>query len=402
MSNVLHVKQDGQFAYDIVITRSLDDLPDHFAPLSLAGHRVCIVSDSNVAPLHAEAVKKAFAPLCREVTLFVFTAGEAHKTLDVVRELYTFLIERHFDRKDCLVALGGGVVGDLTGFAAATYLRGISYIQMPTSLLAMVDSSIGGKTGVDLDAYKNMVGAFKMPRLVYMNLSFLDTLPEAQYFNGMAEIIKHGLIRDLNYYVFILTNLAEILTHDKGVVAELIAGSCRIKRAVVEEDPTEKGIRALLNFGHTAGHAIEKLAHFQLLHGESVALGMVCAAYISWQRGYLKEEEFYEIRDILVAFRLPVTVEKLSAKDIVATTKSDKKMDGGTIRFVLLKEIGQAYIDTTVTDEEMMHALEETVLKISEEKVNTAFNPEIIRMSDIMAAAGDTLDDEDTVATQTD
>lgn len=392
MSNVLNVKQEGQPVYDIVIAQSLDELASHFAPLALAGHHVCIVSDSNVAPLHADAVKEALSPLCKEIVQFVFPAGEAHKTLDVVRELYAFLIAKQFDRKDCLVALGGGVVGDLTGFAAATYLRGISYIQMPTSLLAMVDSSIGGKTGVDFDAYKNMVGAFKMPRLVYMNLSFLDTLPEAQYFNGMAEIIKHGLIRDLDYYVFILTHLADILTHDKNVIAEMITESCKIKRAVVEEDPTEKGIRALLNFGHTAGHAIEKLKHFKLLHGESVALGMVCAAYISWQRDYLTEEEFYEIRDILVAFRLPVTVEELSAKDIVAATKSDKKMDSGKIRFVLLKEVGQAYIDTSVTDEELTQALKETVLKISEDNINTAFNPEIIKMSDIIANMGDTSD----------
>ena len=282
-----------------------------------------------------------------------------------MQKLYTFLIEQHFDRKDLLVALGGGVVGDLTGFTAATYLRGIRFIQIPTTLLAQVDSSIGGKTGVDFSRYKNMVGAFYMPKLVYMNLRTLSTLPERQFYAGMGEVLKSALIKDGMFYGWIINSLYEIYDKDPETIRLMIYNCCNIKRMVVEKDPTEQGDRALLNLGHTIGHAIEKYKNFELYHGECVALGTVAAAYISWKKEMLSMEEFYEIRDMFVPFYLPISVDDIDPQEILKLTKSDKKMEAGTIKFILLKKIGKAVIDRTVTDEEILAAVEE--INFSEE-----------------------------------
>lgn len=364
MSKQIMVQYEGKDAYEIIIRQDYLSLADKVAELGYENRRMCIVCDSNVGPHYAEVVKEQLEKIASQVVIFTFPAGECNKNLDTVKDLYTCLIEHKFDRKDLLVALGGGVTGDLTGYTAATYLRGIGFIQLPTSVLAMVDSSIGGKTGVDFDCYKNMVGAFYQPKLVYMNLKVLNTLDMKQYYAGYGEILKHGLIKDLDYYVWILENLAEIYIQDPDVLEEVIYRSCLIKKEVVENDPKEKGERALLNFGHTIGHAIEKLKDFQLLHGECVGLGMVAAAYISWKRGYIEQEEFLEIRDMMVAFRIPISLEDVDAKDILEATKLDKKMDNNQIRFILLKDVGEAYIDTTVTDEEMLEAIEYLLMEL--------------------------------------
>ena len=296
---------------------------------------------------------------CLKAVKHVFPAGEASKNLDTVKEIYRFLIEEGFDRRDMLLALGGGVVGDITGYAAATYLRGIDYIQLPSTLLAQADSSIGGKTGVDFDGYKNMVGAFKMPRLVYMNLSLLQTLEDRQYFSGFAEVMKHGLIKDASFYEWLIENMYEICERDLDVLQEMLIRSCTVKKLVVEKDPTEQGERALLNFGHTIGHAVEKAKNFSLCHGECVALGAVAAAYISWKRELLSMEEYYEVRDMFVPFYLPISVDDIDPQEILRLTKSDKKMESGKIKFVLLKKIGKAVLDTSVTDEELLAAINE-------------------------------------------
>lgn len=290
--------------------------------------------------------------------LYTFPAGEASKNLDTVKNLYAFLIEHHYTRKDILAALGGGVTGDLTGYAAATYLRGIDFIQIPTTLLAQVDSSVGGKTGVDFEQYKNMVGAFHQPRLVYMNLNTLKSLPDDQFASGMGEVLKSGLIRDARFYEWTINHMSEIQERVYPVLVKMVRKCCEIKAAVVESDPTEQGERALLNLGHTVGHAVEKLKNFELLHGQCVALGTIAAAYISFKRGYLSTEEFYEIRDMNVGFDLPIFFNGLENEAVLQTTKSDKKMDNGTIKFILLKKLGQAYIDKTVTDEEILEAIQ--------------------------------------------
>lgn len=357
MSKRITVKQNDKPIYDIVIEQSYDKLGEELEKIGASGKKLCIVTDSNVAPLYCEQVKEVLSKIASKVTVFEFPAGEESKTLDTVKEIYTHLIKEHFERKDMLVALGGGVTGDMAGYTAATYLRGIDFIQIPTTLLAQVDSSIGGKTGVDFDQYKNMVGAFHMPKLVYMNLNTLNTLPDEQFASGMAEVLKSGLIKDGAYYEWVITSLSEIQEKDSATLEKLVEGSCNIKRIVVEKDPTEQGERALLNLGHTIGHAIEKLKEFKLLHGECVALGTIAAAHISWKRGLLNDEEFFEIRDMMVGFNLPISLEDLTPEEIIKTTKSDKKMDQGTVKFILLNSIGKAFITKDVTEQEMEAAI---------------------------------------------
>lgn len=355
---VSKIGTEDSFSYEIIWEDQFTNLARELKKLNLAFGKICIVSDDTVADLYLADVKNVLASLDVPVTEFIFPTGETSKNLDTVQQLYTHLIREHFDRKDLLVALGGGVVGDLTGYAAATYLREIDFIQIPTTLLAQVDSSIGGKTGVDFASYKNMVGAFHHPRLVYMNLHTLETLTDEQFACGMGEVLKSGLIRDARFYEWTINHMSEIQERIYPVLVKMIQKCCDIKRQVVEEDPNEKGLRAILNLGHTVGHAIEKLKDFQLLHGQCVALGTIAAAYISFRRGYLSTEEFYEIRDMNVGFDLPIFVDGLVTQDILDATKSDKKMEHGKIKFILLQSIGQAVIDDTVTDEEIKEAID--------------------------------------------
>lgn len=353
----MEVTSGGERVYDIVIRKSYDDLPGELERLSISGKKLCIVTETGVAGFYLEEVKALFAGRCKDLCAFIFPQGEASKNLDTVADLYRFLLSHHFDRKDMLIALGGGVTGDLTGFAAATYLRGIDFIQLPTSLLAQVDSSIGGKTGVDFLSYKNMVGAFYMPRLVYINISTLATLSLRQYHSGLGEVIKHGLIQDAAYYRWLKMNKEKIAARDKEIMAVMVEGSCLIKRAVVQQDPGEKGIRAYLNFGHTLGHAIEKLSDFRLTHGECVGIGSVLAASISEKRGYITPEEYRDIKDMFAYFGFPVLPADLNSGDILEATRHDKKMEEGKLKFVLLETPGQAVIRKDVTDQEILESL---------------------------------------------
>ena len=366
MTKRLPVSTGEHTGYDIVITGDFAALADELKPFGIDKKRLCIVTDSNVEKLYAEEVAKCLRDHCAQLQIYVFPAGEENKNLDQIKELYRFLIEHKFDRKDMLLALGGGVTGDMTGYAAATYLRGIDFVQIPTTLLAQVDSSIGGKTGVDFDQYKNMVGAFHMPKLVYMNLAVLKTLDDRQYACGMAEILKHGLIKNSDYYEWLINHFYEINERELDVVEKMVEESCKIKRDVVQRDPMEKGERALLNFGHTLGHAIEKYKDFTMLHGECVALGCIAASYISWKRGMLPMEEYYEIRDMFVPFGLPISIEDIDPEEILKAARSDKKMENGKIKFVLLKQIGEAVTDSTVTFEEMEAALKEILYSVED------------------------------------
>lgn len=358
-NNRLSILYNRKPCYEIVFEQSFENLSEELKQFDIENKRLAIITDSNVAGLYAEEIEKLLAPCCKKVVTYQFPAGEENKNLDVIRDIYKFLIENGFDRKDMLLALGGGVTGDMTGYAAATYLRGIDFVQIPTTLLAQADSAIGGKTGVDFDGYKNMVGAFKMPRLVYMNVSALNTLPEKQYFAGFAEIMKHGLIKDEAFYLWLIENMYEICDKNPETLQEMLYRSCVIKKQVVEKDPEEKGERALLNFGHTIGHAIEKAKNFTLYHGECVALGAVAAAFISYKRNMIKMEEYYEIRDMFVPFNLPISVDNIEPSEIVKLTKADKKMEAGKIKFILLQKIGKAVIEDTVTEEEILEAVKE-------------------------------------------
>ena len=350
----LLVKREGDFHYPIYFKNDFQDLAGAIREEGLENRKICIVTDSHVAPLYHEAVKSALQEISSEIFSFVFEAGEKNKNLNTVQELYKTLIENEMDRKGLLVALGGGVVGDLTGFGASTYLRGIDFIQVPTTLLAQVDSSVGGKTGVDFLQYKNMVGAFHQPRLVYMNMSTLQSLPNREFTCGMGEILKTGLICDKDFFDFVCANYKIIRTMDPEMLAVMIRKCCAIKAGVVERDPKEQGERALLNLGHTIGHAVEKLMNFNLLHGQCVGIGLVAAAAISRERGLLTNGEYEQICHSLKLYGLPLYVEGLSPRDILAATKKDKKMEQGQIKFILMDGLGKSFIDKTVTDQELL------------------------------------------------
>lgn len=359
MNRRVDVKKNNEHCYDIVINQGFDAIAEEVEKLGIKGIKLCIVTDSNVGPIYAQQLKEVLERTGNKVYIFTIPAGEANKNLDVVQTVYTYLIEEHFERRDMIVALGGGVVGDLAGFTAATYLRGIDFIQVPTSLLAQVDSSIGGKTGVDFAKYKNMVGAFHMPRLVYINIDTLSTLSSRLFNSGFGEIIKHGLIKNRNYFDYLDTNYEHIKALEHEYIMEMVYESCLIKADVVNNDPTEKGERALLNFGHTLGHAVEKLMNFSLYHGECVALGMVCASYISKERGYISEDDYAAIKKMLKKYGFPTKVEGLDIFSILEVSKSDKKMENGVVKFILLKQLGDAIIDKTVTYDEMTQSLKE-------------------------------------------
>lgn len=361
MSKKLIISKDNNPLYSIYIEKDYSGLSNILNELQISKGKVLIVTDSNIGVHYAETVKniaKISASFAEVVTL---EPGEKFKNLDTVQRIYQILIENKFDRKDVLIALGGGVIGDMTGYAAATYLRGIRFIQLPTSLLAMVDSSIGGKTGVDFLAYKNMVGAFHQPSAVYMNLKVLDTLPEREFYSGFGEIIKHGLIKDQSYYHWLKENAASVLSREFNALEETIYKSCQIKKQVVESDPYEKGERALLNFGHTIGHSIEKLLNFSYLHGECVSIGIAAAVLLSIQYKHILKEEGNDIIETLKKYHLPVSLNQasFSSKEVLAVSKNDKKMESGKIKFILLQSIGEAYINRDVSEDEMLLCIQE-------------------------------------------
>ena len=325
-----------------------------FEKEGITGGRVMIAADSNTAPLYAEQVKMELSRVFREVHLFVFRAGEEYKTLESAASLLHELLKLQFDRKDCIAALGGGVTGDMAGFAAAVYRRGIRVIQIPTTLLAQIDSSIGGKTGVDFEGYKNMIGAFHMPSLIYTNTDTLLTLPAEQFTAGMGEVIKSALLADSDFFAFLVENREKIAASDRECILEMIRRCAAIKVKIVLEDPTEQGVRALLNLGHTIGHAVEKATNFTLLHGEAVGAGLKSAAAMSLKRGLISKTDYDRICSLLAYFGLPLYVEGIDPEEILHFTKSDKKMADGQIRFILLKGIGEAFYTDDVSDEELM------------------------------------------------
>ena len=355
--DVLLVRRDRDFHYPIVFCSGFASLPRVLAESGLPAGKVCLVTDSNVAGLYLDEVKRELERHFSQVCTFVFPAGEASKNLAVVQDLYETMIREGLDRGSILAALGGGVVGDLTGFAAATYLRGIPFFQIPTTLLAQVDSSVGGKTGVDFGSYKNMVGAFHQPSLVYMNPGTLRTLPPEQFSCGMGEVIKTGLICDRELFSYVSSSADRLREGDEQALLHVIRRCCEIKAGIVERDPREKGERALLNLGHTIGHAVEKLKDFSLLHGHCVALGLIGAGEISAGRGLLQKKELEEIRGTLQRFGLPVQTEGLAPEQVLAATKKDKKMKNGRIRFVLMRGLGDSMLADDVTDEELMNGI---------------------------------------------
>lgn len=309
-----------------------------------AGKRILIVTNETIAPLYLSQVNSMFAGFSQDVV--VLPDGERYKTLDVLNRIFDALIDGKHTRKTTLVALGGGVVGDMTGFAAACYQRGVAFIQVPTTLLAQVDSSVGGKTAVNHPLGKNMIGAFHQPSCVLIDVDTLKTLPEREYRSGLAEVIKYGLIRDLPFFEWIEANVSALLERDPAALAYGIERSCQNKADIVAQDETEAGIRAWLNLGHTFGHAIEAWEHYEgLLHGEAVAIGMAMALEMSLQRGHLSDSDVNRVSAVLDKLGLPLLPPQGMTPDIfIEYMQRDKKILDGGLRLVLLECIGQAYI----------------------------------------------------------
>jgi len=269
-------------------------------------------------------------------------------------------MEAGADRETCLIALGGGVVGDIAGFVASIFMRSIPYIQIPTTLVAQVDSSIGGKTGVDLSFGKNLLGTFYQPGAVFANLSFLETLPEKEFNNGLAEIIKYGIIDDEKMFSNLEANIDALRSKDPKLLLNVVETCCQIKKSVVEIDEKEHGLRRILNFGHTLGHALEAISQFTITHGEGVAMGMIAAARISEKKGYLKSNETDRIERLISKSGLPVKIPKsLDSEKIIAQLKMDKKRKGDIINFVLLKKIGMPFIDGKIDHKLIAAIIEE-------------------------------------------
>lgn len=329
--------------YDIIIEKGiLSHSADYLTPF-VRGNKVMIITDSNVKPLYLDTLKRSFENTDFEVFDFVFTAGEQSKHLGTVADIYDALSSHNFTRHDMLVALGGGVCGDITGFAAATYMRGIDFVQVPTTLLSQVDSSVGGKTGVDTKFGKNLVGAFYQPKAVLIDPLTLDTLSPHYFADGMGEVIKYGCIRSNT--LFEMLERVDV----KEQIEDIILKCLKIKRDVVECDERESGLRMILNFGHTLGHSIEKLSDFTLSHGECVAKGMVMITRASEKLGMTKSGSAQKIADLCAKYNLNTDIP-YSVTDIAIGALNDKKSGADTVSTVLLKDIGECFIHKICKD----------------------------------------------------
>lgn len=346
----------GNRSYDIVIDGSFDCLAQEL--MKVCTGKVLVVSDTNVAPLYikevAAQIEKAGLVYAGEM---IFEAGEKSKNIGVLQDIYKACIKASLSRGDTVLALGGGVVGDIAGFSSSSYMRGINFVQVPTTLLAQTDSSVGGKVGIDFDDVKNIVGAFKQPKLVYINTSTLKTLPKREFSAGMAEVIKYGIIRDAAFLDFLEDNADAIKSLRADLTEKMIYNCCKVKADVVANDETENGLRAILNFGHTLGHGVESAKGFELLHGECVAIGMVGALRISRMRGYITDAEEQRCFDIIEKYDLAKAAKLLEADVVLRYMKNDKKKVGSTLRFVLAKSIGDASVYSDVDENEIKQAL---------------------------------------------
>jgi 3-dehydroquinate synthase len=354
----------GERSYPILIGRGLlDDGALLARHIGSASGKVAIVTNTTIAPLYLDKVAAPLRASGREVVTIVLPDGEEHKNWQSLNLVFDALLANKCDRKTTLVALGGGVIGDLTGYAAASYMRGVPFVQIPTTLLSQVDSSVGGKTGINHPLGKNMIGAFYQPRAVIADTATLDTLPERELSAGLAEVIKHGAILDLSFFDWIEANIGKLVARDHAALAHAILRSCEIKADVVRRDEREGGLRAVLNFGHTFGHAIENgLGYGEWLHGEAVGCGMVMAADLSHRLGLLDADSALRVRRLVKAAGLPVEAPDLGAQRWIELMEVDKKNEGGAIKFILLKPLGSPSI-TGAPQDQLLATLEANVEK---------------------------------------
>lgn len=344
--------------YPILFEQSFELLADSIEKQNIAGRKMCIIADENTHHLYAEEVKKQLEKVSESVYCYCFPAGEKYKNLETIYHFYEFFQQNRFDRKTIVVALGGGVCGDMAGFAAATYLRGIPFIQIPTTLLSQVDSSVGGKTGVDFNGAKNSIGAFYQPELVYINTATLKTLPKREFSAGMAEVIKYGCILSNDFIDYLQNNKQYIVSMEHDVLTKMIRKCCLFKADVVSKDEKESGLREILNFGHTIGHALETIFHFQMLHGECVALGMLAVLKLARKQGNITQDNLEQIQELLRYFDLPLSVSNISKQKVYQQMFLDKKVNQNKIRFVLPKRMGEVYTTSELSEHDILEAIE--------------------------------------------
>lgn len=334
----------GDRSYPILIGQSLL-LDGSLVSRHVTGKRVAVVTNTTVGPLYLDKLLGILADAGKQATTIVLPDGEEEKNWSSLMQVFDALLADKCDRKTTLIALGGGVIGDLTGFAAASYMRGVPFIQIPTTLLAQVDSSVGGKTGINHPLGKNMIGAFYQPQAVIADTATLATLPQRELSAGLAEVIKHGAIIDAPFFDWIEANIGKLVARDAGALAYAIRRSCEIKADVVRQDEREGGLRAILNFGHTFGHAIEAgLGYGEWLHGEAVGCGMVMAADLSHRLGFIDEITKLRVTALVQAAGLPVVAPNLGSERWLELMQVDKKNEGGQIKFILLKPLGTPVI----------------------------------------------------------
>lgn len=346
-------------AYGIEIgSGCLDQVAEYIRRLTKLTHAV-VISDSNVSDLYATKVVEQLQAVGARVDLAVVAAGEPSKSIEQAHALWQQMLDFRADRKSVVVPVGGGVIGDLGGFIAATFARGLSMIQIPTTLLAQVDSSVGGKVGVNLPAAKNMVGAFWQPRGVLIDIDVLQSLPEREYRAGLAEVVKYGVILDADFFAFLEANLAGLNGRDGQVLTEVVATCCRLKAVVVANDEREEtGLRAVLNYGHTFCHAIESLSGYgEFLHGEAVAIGMLCASRLAAKMGRIDPALTRRQHDLLTALALPVAVPDLNHDELISCMRRDKKVEHGELRFVLPSRLGHVELVGQVDEADVRWAL---------------------------------------------
>ena len=346
-------------AYDIVIGAGTVTGVGTFAISRTRATHAVVITDKNVEAAYAHPVAEQLGQAGCKVEVLVVAPGEPSKCLNAVGVLWEKLLELGTDRKSIVVAVGGGVIGDLAGFVAATYARGIPFVQVPTTLLAQVDSSVGGKVGINLPAAKNMVGAFWQPRGVLIDIAALDTLPEREYRAGLAEVVKYGVIMDADFFSYLEQHIDEINARDHEVLTHIVARCCRLKADVVENDEREEtGLRAILNYGHTFCHGLEAATGYgELLHGEAVSIGMVCAARLAQSLGRIGASFGEQQRSLLTSLGLPVTVPQVDHEQLLAIMKRDKKVEHGRLRFVLPSRLGHVELVGDVEESQVRAAL---------------------------------------------
>jgi 3-dehydroquinate synthase len=344
----------GENSYDILIGSGLlSTLGRECSGRGLSG-RVAVITNPAVARLYSDQIRESLAESGNQVTVVEIPDGEEYKNSATLNRVYDDLIEAGLDRKSFIVALGGGVVGDLAGFAAATYLRGIPFVQVPTTLLAQVDSSVGGKTAIDHPRGKNLIGAFYQPRLVLIDVETLSTLPQREFRAGLAEVVKYGVAIDQTFFEYLERNSDKILAMERECLTHVIQRCCELKAQVVELDEKESGLRAILNYGHTLGHAMETLAGYsQLVHGEAVAIGMALAARVSMACGHCNDQDIARIVALLNRFGLPHSTPQAERNRLVETLLTDKKSRGGVIKFICNRGIGD-YVMENLTTEQLL------------------------------------------------